>query len=308
MPPPPPSFPPAAQPDPATVRRRSARPPAPIEAFDIPHPDLPERLDGLRVLHISDVHIRRARRRTGRWDRILSALESTPADLACFTGDYVDQQGQEAGALIGLADMLAACRTRLGCFGSFGNHDTPAMRRAARALPGIRWLSPAPTEPLADPDGGEPLPLRLIGLDWPEDPVSAVLSMSDADAFALRAGGLLADGAFPLTLVHMPTALLPCAEVNLPFMLAGHTHGGQIRLHARLAPHTSSDIPPHLATGCLRLGRSLCCVSRGVGESWVPGLRINCPRQIPLYTLRRGPLPPEPAGGSPQTVNQVLAW
>ena len=101
---------------------------------------------------------------------------------------------------------------------------------------------------------------------------------------------------------------MTASSLNLPLVLAGHTHAGQIRLSPRLAPHTSSDLPAHLATGVLRLRGTLCCVSRGMGEAIREHLRINCPRHVPLYTLRRGELPRAEGGAGAEVVTQVMAW
>ena len=108
---------------------------------------------------------------------------------------------------------------------------------------------------------------------------------------------------FTLALAHHPNTLIPAAALHIPVLLAGHTHAGQIRLHPRLAPHTSSDLPMHLASGILQLGSTLCCISRGLGDGVVEHLRINCPRQMPLYTLRRAErLEPY------ENVRQVRSW
>lgn len=115
---------------------------------------------------------------------------------------------------------------------------------------------------------------------------------------------------FTLTLAHMPSMIFPAADLGLPLILCGHTHAGQIRVSPRLAPHTSSDVPVHLASGVLRLRSTLCCISRGLGDGVYPGLRFNCPWQVPLYTLRHGPLPAFAVRGDvePHTVQQVVAW
>ena len=130
-------------------------------------------------------------------------------------------------------------------------------------------------------DAATPTTLRLLGLDWPEDLLALTLSTPPSSP------SIPSFPPFPIALAHHPNALIPAAELGIPIVLAGHTHAGQIRLHPRLAPHTSSDLPPHLASGILQLRSTLCCISRGLGDGVIEGLRINCPRQIPLYTLRR---------------------
>jgi predicted MPP superfamily phosphohydrolase len=178
----------------------------------------------------------------------------------------------------------------------FGNHDTPAFQdRVRREIRGIRWLE----NDAADVET-HGVTLRILGASEPEDLLHAVLS---ADASTVPA--------FTLALAHFPPQIYPAAQLGIPLVLAGHTHGGQIRLGPSHAPHTSCDLDKNLASGVIRLGETLCAISRGVGETMLD-LRVNCPPQLSLYTLRRGELPGGPdreadAGTMPR-VRQVIAW
>jgi predicted MPP superfamily phosphohydrolase len=285
---------------------RRPLPPGPVEAFDIPHPDLPAELDGLTILHVADVHGRRAPHALlpGPFSRLLEAVRVVRPDLVALTGDFMQEPGHEEGGLRALRALAAIWRDappRLGVFGIFGNHDTRPFAAAARAsLPEITWLDTggsAPGPGAVEVAGGR---LRLAGLPWPEDPLGA----------ALRLGPPAKGPGAPFTimLAHLPSAIVPAAALGVPLVLAGHTHGGQVRLSARLAPYTACDAPADRASGMLRLGRTLCCISRGLGEAVWPGLRFRCPPQAPLYTLRRGDLPALPVGADGRSVHQVVAW
>jgi predicted MPP superfamily phosphohydrolase len=281
-----------------TADFRRPVPPEPVEVFDIPHPALPPALDGLRILHLSDLHVRRFAFGSERWRRLLDAVSRVRADLVALTGDYTDEVGHEGVALAALQRLADAWPVpRLGAFGVFGNHDTSELLRRAGEVRGVTWLGGPGRAPRWAVPGEH---LRLVGLDYPEDFVSAAL-----DAPASPPG---LPRPFTIALAHYPTAVIPAAAVGVPLVLAGHTHAGQIRVSSRLAPHTSSDVPPHLAAGVLRLGDTLCCISRGLGDGVMEGLRFNCPRQAPLYVLRRGPLPPPPRNSDPAAVSQVMAW
>jgi predicted MPP superfamily phosphohydrolase len=283
-------------------------PPRPVERFELAHPAVPAGLDGLTVLHVSDLHVRRTMAGGGRAAMVLEALERTPADVIVLTGDLMDEPGHEAAALEVVRGMTRAWRPRFGVFGVFGNHDTPRFQRECRReLPGIRWIGGKMVN--VNVDRSEPL--RLMGMDWPEDPLGVVIggkASRDQGIEASRGSNLMprcVDASMPLlALAHHPTSLISAAAIGVPILLAGHTHAGQIRLHPRLAPHTSSDLPMHLASGVLRLQNTLCCISRGLGDGVVEGLRINCPRQMPLYTLRRG----EMGGKGGDVVEHVVGW
>jgi len=256
------------------------------------HPAVPPGLNGLSVLHITDLHVRKGRPLPPATRRAIEALAATPADLAIFTGDYMNHPGDEPSTLVALETLVSACRVRLGVFGIFGNHDTWELRREARGIRGMTWLS--------DVQGiAKPMPsLRIVGADEPEDLLGILAQQATSPPSPSHT--------LTLTLVHYPTELLVGADLNLPLLFAGHTHGGQFRLSTKLAPHTSCDLPWHLAGGILRLRQTLCCVSRGLGNAVVE-LRVNCPAQIPLYVLRHGALP-SIAGAVHESLSIHTAW
>ena len=79
------------------------------------------------------------------------------------------------------------------------------------------------------------------------------------------------------------------ADMGVDIMIAGHTHGGQCRFPGRRAFTNSCDLPLRLTAGIMRHRNTLAVVTRGLGESRLP-LRLFCPPQLPIYTLRRGPM------------------
>lgn len=261
---------------PGRLHFRRPLPPFPIERYDLPHPAVPEALDGLTILHITDLHVRKGRPLPAPTRRAIEALRTTPADLIIFTGDYMNHPGDEPSTMVALRALVDACRARLGVFGIFGNHDTWDLRSQARSIPGITWLT--------DQRGiAHPLPdLRLVGTDEPEDLLATLVDD--------RLSSPTSPAPFTLGLIHYPTEILVGADFNIPILFGGHTHGGQFRLSPRLAPHTSCDLPADRPGGILRVRTTLCAVSRGLGNAVVE-VRFNCPPHIPFYTLRRATLP-----------------
>lgn len=271
-----------------SARRASTRRPPrfPVEPFDLVHPAVPAEFDGLTVLHLSDTHIRRTRPRPGHHVALVEALRNIAVDLILLTGDFMTHPGDEPAALAALSELQQSWTARLGAFAIGGNHDTAAFLRAARQLPGIRWLD---DESVRVPSGAGTL--RIVGTGFPENLLQAA-ALEPRESSALT-----------LTLVHYPTEIYTAARLGLPLVFCGHTHGGQIRPHASFAPHTSCDMPANLASGALRLRDTVLCISRGLGTAVLP-LRFNCEPQAPLYTLRRGRLP----GDVPDRVTVMRRW
>ncbi len=258
-----------------------------IDPLDLMLPDLPPSLEGLKVVHISDLHIRRRR---ARHRRILAGLDLIHADLAVLTGDYIDRPGDEQIGLAVMGEICDRLAPPLGIYGVFGNHDTPEARRQFAELP-VRWLNDTCCRPTG-------LPLQIAGfvtgmIRRPD--VVATLFGLEADTAATvstGAGQQRPSGGktVRLLLCHLPTYLPTAADLGVDLMIAGHTHGGQCRLPGRQAICNSSDLPASLTSGLLRHRNTLCVVSRGLGETIVP-FRVFCPPHIPLYTLRRGSMP-----------------
>ncbi len=290
----------SARPVPVDPRRAPVH--GPFEEHPIPVVGLPPALEGLRILHLSDLHVRRRSFESARWKALISGLRAVRADLVVITGDLMDAPGQEQAAAEALSRLITAVRHETASsdagfevLGVFGNHDTPALRRLLQAGADaphpacVRWLENASTTAVVRVGTGRTARLRVLGLSYPEDPLRAAL---DAPADALPRD-------LTMMLAHYPSMIFPAADLGVQLVLAGHTHGGQIRVHRRLAPHTSCDLPPGLASGCLGLRGTTCCISRGMGEGFLEGFRINCPAQVPIYILHPAP---STWGSTPQVV------
>lgn len=181
--------------------------------------------------------------------------------------------GDEPQARTVLLEVAEALRTRFGVFGVFGNHDTQIFRTKYAPDPRVCWLDDG-LHHLPD------LPLSLLALNWPEDWPRAAEACR-----ARRQKGRLTIG-----LVHHPGVAPGAMRLGAEIVLAGHTHGGQLRLPGRWAAYTSSEMPRRQAAGLFRIGDAQLCICRGMGDAGLD-FRLFCPPQITRYELARGPLP-----------------
>ncbi len=237
---------------------------------------LPEALNGLRIAHLSDLHVRRPRR---RHRLIRDQLAACEMDLLVMTGDYMHAPGHEPAALDMLADLLDVVRPRLGVFGSFGNHDTNPFIHAAADLP-VHWLRDTAWT-------SDALPLTMLGLHYTYRDRKGDLVAALLDAQADSPG----DDRLRILLAHEPTALVPAACARIDLVFAGHTHGGQIRPAGQILVNRC-DWPRAHSRGIQRLGHATAVISNGLGESTADGLRHCCPPHIPLITLTPGKVDP----------------
>jgi predicted MPP superfamily phosphohydrolase len=88
-----------------------------------------------------------------------------------------------------------------------------------------------------------------------------------------------------LLLAHSPDVLPRLGNHRPGLLLAGHTHGGQLRLPGIGPIGTVSALPRRYAMGAYVYDGVQTYVSRGVGTSGAP-VRFNCPPEVTLITLR----------------------
>jgi len=257
-----------------------------IQPVNLPLANLPASLDGLRIAHLTDLHITRPRRRL---NRIRALLGNLRVDLVVFTGDYITHVDDVDAGVAVMAQLCQSVKPRLAMFGVFGNHDTPELRKRLAKLP-VHWLN-------NQTHRFEDLPLEISGFE------ADTIAMPDSVAtlFDFESGnggappGAVVSGDPPprpvrLLLSHFPHYLPVAADLGVDVMIAGHTHGGQMRLPGARAIYNSADLPRHLTSGILRHRDTLGVISRGLGESRFP-LRLFCPPHLPIYTLRNGTPP-----------------
>lgn len=245
---------------------------------DLAWPDLPRALDGVRVAHLTDLHIRKPR----PWhEALIETLDGLAPDLVALTGDIMDRRAGHEAAVGFVRRLVGRVSPRLGLVGCFGNHDLRPVRESLGEIEGLVMLA---NEGWAAEDA----PLYIGGIDVVPDGAPGDIGRAMAGA----GGGALGEArVFRMLLAHVPIRADQAAEAGVDLMLSGHTHGGQVRLPGGRAIATGCHWPRRDTAGLFARGVTRLAISRGLGETRFEGLRLNCPRQLPLYTLRRGPSP-----------------
>ena len=223
---------------------------------------LPPALSGLRIGLITDVH----RSDTVTHDLVDSAVQMLmreSPDVIVLGGDYVtwgDRRFVEPAA-----EALAPLSAPQGVFAILGNHDNDHDMPPALAAKSFAVLRDARTRLTIR---GETLDLAGIRY-WTRKPSEL--------AYVLR-------GASPnvILLAHTPMRLTEAAALNIPLVLSGHTHGGQIVLPG-IGAVAAREFPVIAGPG--RRENTRIFVSRGVGTVYVP-VRLNCPPEVAILTLR----------------------
>lgn len=244
-----------------------------ITRHEVPLQCLPRSFDGYRILHLSDLHAGRSSRLQDTAAR-LQAAASLSADLLIFTGDLAADGPQRTEAA---ARLLANFPTKDGAVAVLGNHDHWIGEERVAAALSAAGVAVLLNDHMTISRGGETL--HLAGVK------DASYTESDDLSAALRG---IPDDAPVILLSHTPEILDHPLAARACLTLSGHTHGGQVVLPCIGPIHVPSGVERRLASGLHRIDGRWLFVNRGLGEIFPP-LRINCPPEIALLTLRAAP-------------------
>ncbi len=254
-------------------------------------PVLPVGAAPLRILHISDLHMTPNQRSKQRW---LAGLVDLQPDLVVNTGDNLAHQQAVPAALRALQPLM----TLPGVF-VFGNNDyygpkpkNPVhyLTRTGKRIRGVPlpwadlraafvehgWLDLTNTRRELTVAGRR---VAVAGVDDPH---------LRRDRYARIAGPADPSADLRLGLTHSPEprVLDAFATDGYDLVLAGHTHGGQLRLPGYGAIVTNCGLDRSRARGASRWGaHTWLHVSAGLGTSPYAPVRFACPPEASLLTL-----------------------
>lgn len=248
----------------------------------------------LRILHLSDLHITPRQTRKINWVRNLSELEP---DLVVATGDFLAHQL----AVPAVAEALGELLNLPGLF-VLGSNDyyAPRLKNPFAYFDKNRVIDP----------NGEPLPTQdlvdvLTNAGWVDlNNMQQTISVNGVEIHARGTDdphinldryqdveGPFTPNSFALGVTHAPyrRVLDSFAKDNADFIMAGHTHGGQVCIPFYGALVTNCDLPTGQAKGLSThtFANHGCPihVSAGVGTSPITPVRIACRPEATLLTV-----------------------
>jgi len=221
--------------------------------------------DGLRIAHVSDLHLRTWNRVLKHTQQLLLGLEY---DLLAVTGDLSHHPGDWARAAELTRRLFSPLYASCGLFAVLGNHDSPRLAEAPEL--NLQFLRD-----------------EAVSVEYSQTTLAVAgveQSMTGhGDVEAALAG--IAPRTPAVLLAHYPSTVYDVPPGQVSLLLAGHTHGGQIRLPLLGCLWTNDRIPTRLARGLHIVDGTRLHASPGVGLSGPIPVRFRCRPEITMLRL-----------------------
>jgi predicted MPP superfamily phosphohydrolase len=233
-------------------------------------------LTGVRLLHLSDLHINRM----GKYEyKALELIDRLSPDIIFITGDYFDYAGHTKGAM----EFLDQLKAPHGVFGILGNVDYKnppnaemLYNRYCRGSEPRQTFTMLKNETIFLNLAGTSI--RVIGID---DPI-IYKSIEVYDKTIAPLFEAINKETPILLLTHRPDIFDFARKKGVDFTLCGHTHGGQMRLPFSLQFYNQSQATRTYNRGLYCIGDMLMHVSPGIGTSDIP-MRFLCRPEETLF-------------------------
>ncbi len=244
-----------------------------VRELDVAIPGLPDDLNGLKLLHVSDIHLSPFLS-VPELERVIDACRELRPNIALVTGDLISTKGDPLDACI---RQVARLKSDMGIYGCMGNHERYAQAEAyterAGAQAGILFLRGG-TQSLSVGRAT----LNLAGVDYQ--------AMAGRKTYLKTVAGLTQPGAFNLLLSHNPDVFPMAERQGWNLTLSGHTHGGQVNVEILESSFNPARFLTPYVYGLYTLGASVEYVTRGIGTIGIPA-RIGAPPEVALLRLRK---------------------
>ena len=237
-----------------------------VDEHEIELPHWPRALDGLRVAHLSDIHV---------GGHVAALTNAARPDLVVHTGDFLTHRSGDFDAP--LYEALAQITAPYGQWACLGNHDFDDPERLARKLAEAGVIVLRDRVATLDIQAQR---LEVAGLDY-------FFRRADRDEITRRMVSAWQPRQAPrLLLNHDPRGFAALPDGCADLVLSGHTHGGHIGIQLGAAHAITlvglAGIPDQ---GVFTRGDMRMFVTRCVGFYGYP-MRVGIPPEIALLVLR----------------------
>ena len=241
------------------------------EEIDISHhsirlKNLPDAFEGFKIVHLTDIHHSKFVSFNEVFRMVELANRQDP-DVVFLTGDYITWSKK---FIAPVSEALKNLKSRFGSYAILGNHD---IRVDADGI--TRALEKAQIRVLRN--SSERIDFKRDSL-W----IAGVDEYSYGQSDIPKAMREVPLSQPRILLAHNPEIVVGSSS---HLMLAGHTHGGQIKIPYMRSLNAVTQPSQEFLEGFVRSGKTQMYISRGLGKVVVP-VRILCPPEIPVFYLQ----------------------
>ena len=237
--------------------------------YELPVPNLPPTLAGLKIVHLTDIHLRPGWRRVH--DEVLSRVRDAAPDLILISGDLIEHKFNHRPSIPTLERFCTGLSAPAGVFAILGNHDGDLVA-AHLTRCGVQLVN-----------------RRIATICYRDTPVEVlgapgVLRDDLDDGFAELVPSR-SRGSLRILMTHFPDTMRQLAILKPDLVLTGHTHGGQVCLPGGIPVLRHDTLPRHLCSGVHRAFDTWLVIGRGLGFA-THQIRLFCPAEVIELELR----------------------
>lgn len=247
-----------------------------IEPFHLTQSHIEVKVPGLsrpvRIVQLSDIHVEFTTRREKELPGYVAKFNP---DMIVITGDLINETyGNNPQSIHDLRDLMNKLSAPMGIYAVNGNVEPPQHLQMMLEGTQVHVLEDQIVRiPEISPN------FVMIGLDY-----------VDLDVDKIELQKLMAELSpddYSLLLYHKPDLIYSASDLNVDLYLAGHTHGGQVRLPFYGAIFSNSIYGKKFEMGLYNVENTTLFVSRGLGFTGgiAPRIRFLAPPEIVVIDL-----------------------
>lgn len=240
-----------------------------VKRVEVYLPQLPESLQGLKIVQITDLHVGPTIKKEFV-EKVVEKANSCEPDLIVLTGDLVDGSVAELSADV---EPLSRLKSKYGTYYVTGNHEY-----YWDPLPWIEKFKSLGMIPLLNRHLLLPIGEAQLLLAGVPDPAALSLGLEGPD-FSCFSEKEFSQASLKILLCHQPKFAKKAEKSGFDLQISGHTHGGQF-FPWTLVVRWVHQFP----NGLYRLKKMAIYVSSGTGY-WGPPVRLGAPSEVTLLVL-----------------------